>query len=114
DWAHDEKKQLTWRAETGKTAFATAPQYEGNIGEQEYYDKGVRMIAMVNSGGELECETWVDSCVIEESAYYESLHELPLIANPIARKRRYELNVVIYDTAEYGKYLFSYACVPRL
>ena len=32
----------------------------------------------------------------------------------IARKRLYEMNVVISDTAEYGNYLFSYACVPLL
>lgn len=40
--------------------------------------------------------------------------KLPLIANTIARKRLYEMNVVISDTAEYGNYLFSYACVPLL
>lgn len=28
DWANDDKKLLTWREETGKTAFETAPQYE--------------------------------------------------------------------------------------
>ena len=97
-----------------KTAFETAPQYEGKIGEQEYFDKGVLMIAMVKAGVELAFETMVDSGIIEESAYYESLHELPLIANTIARKRLYEMNVVISDTAEYGNYLFSYACVPLL
>ena len=100
--------------QTGKTAFETAPQYEGKIGEQEYFDKGVLMIAMVKAGVELAFETMVDSGIIEESAYYESLHELPLIANTIARKRLYEMNVVISDTAEYGNYLFSYACVPLL
>ncbi|VDZ81891.1 ketol-acid reductoisomerase [Salmonella bongori] len=84
------------------------------IGEQEYFDKGVLMIAMVKAGVELAFETMVDSGIIEESAYYESLHELPLIANTIARKRLYEMNVVISDTAEYGNYLFSYACVPLL
>ncbi len=88
--------------------------YEGKIGEQEYFDKGVLMIAMVKAGVELAFETMVDSGIIEESAYYESLHELPLIANTIARKRLYEMNVVISDTAEYGNYLFSYACVPLL
>ena len=49
DWANDDKKLLTWREETGKTAFETAPQYEGKIGEQEYFDKGVLMIAMVKA-----------------------------------------------------------------
>ena len=114
DWANDDKKLLTWREETGKTAFETAPQFEGKIGEQEYFDKGVLMIAMVKAGVELAFETMVASGIIEESAYYESLHELPLIANTIARKRLYEMNVVISDTAEYGNYLFSYACVPLL
>ncbi|MDF4667917.1 ketol-acid reductoisomerase, partial [Vibrio parahaemolyticus] len=32
----------------------------------------------------------------------------------IARKRLYEMNVVISDTAEYGNYLFSFAVVPML
>ena len=50
----------------------------------------------------------------EESAYYESLHETPLIANTIARKKLYEMNVVISDTAEYGCYLFDHACRPLL
>jgi ketol-acid reductoisomerase len=49
-----------------------------------------------------------------ESAYYESLHETPLIANLISRKKLYEMNKVISDTAEYGCYLFSHACVPLL
>jgi ketol-acid reductoisomerase len=114
DWANDDKKLLTWREETGATAFETAEQFEGKIGEQEYFDKGVLMIAMVKAGVELAFETMVASGIIEESAYYESLHELPLIANTIARKRLYEMNVVISDTAEYGNYLFSYACVPLL
>lgn len=52
--------------------------------------------------------------IIEESAYYESLHELPLIANTVARKRLYEMNVVISDTAEYGNYLFANAAAPML
>ncbi|MBL4729187.1 MAG: ketol-acid reductoisomerase, partial [Gammaproteobacteria bacterium] len=45
---------------------------------------------------------------------YESLHEVPLIANLIGRKKLYEMNKVISDTAEYGCYLFSHACVPLL
>jgi ketol-acid reductoisomerase len=49
-----------------------------------------------------------------ESAYYESLHEVPLIANLISRKKLYEMNKVISDTAEYGCYLFSHAAVPLL
>jgi ketol-acid reductoisomerase len=50
--------------------------------------------------------------IIEESAYYESLHELP-IANTVARKL-YEMNRIISDTAEYGCYLFDHACKPLL
>jgi len=48
------------------------------------------------------------------SAYYESLHETPLIANTIARKKLFEMNRVISDTAEYGCYLFDHACKPLL
>jgi ketol-acid reductoisomerase len=114
DWANDDKKLLTWREETGATAFENAPQFEGKIAEQEYFDNGVLMIAMVKAGVELAFETMVAAGIIEESAYYESLHELPLIANTIARKRLYEMNVVISDTAEYGNYLFANAAVPLL
>ena len=72
------------------------------------------MIAMVKSGVELAFEVMVEAGIKEESAYYESLHETPLIANTIARKKLYEMNVVISDTAEYGCYLFDHACRPLL
>ena len=72
------------------------------------------MVATIKAGVELAFETMTESGIYPESAYYESLHELPLIANTIARKRLYEMNVVISDTAEYGNYLFSNACVPLL
>ena len=55
-----------------------------------------------------------DSGIKAESAYYESLHEAPLIANTIARKKLFEMNRVISDTAEYGCYLFDHACKPLL
>lgn len=112
DWANGDKKLLTWREETGKSAFENAPKYEGKIKEQEYFDNGVLMIAMAKAGVELAFDTMVSSGIIEESAYYESLHELPLIANTIARKRLYEMNVVISDTAEYGNYLFANVAIP--
>jgi ketol-acid reductoisomerase len=63
---------------------------------------------------ELAFDTMVAAGIKEESAYYESLHEVPLIANTIARKKLYEMNVVISDTAEYGCYLFAHAAVPML
>ncbi|MEG0280410.1 MAG: ketol-acid reductoisomerase [Morganella sp. (in: enterobacteria)] len=114
DWANDDKNLLTWREETGKTAFENYPDSDLKISEQEYFDHGVVMIAMVKAGVEQAFETMIDAGIIAESAYYESLHELPLIANTIARKRLYEMNVVISDTAEYGNYLFSFAAVPLL
>lgn len=113
DWANDDINLLTWRKETGETAFEkTAPS--GEISEQEFFDKGILMIAMVKSGVELAFEAMVDSGIEPESAYYESLHETPLIANTIARKKLFEMNSIISDTAEYGCYLFSHACVPLL
>ncbi|AYY82659.1 ketol-acid reductoisomerase [Proteus vulgaris] len=114
DWANDDKNLLTWREETGASAFENYPEYEGKISEQEYFDHGVLMVAMVKAGVELAFDTMIEAGIFAESAYYESLHELPLIANTIARKRLYEMNVVISDTAEYGNYLFSFAVVPML
>ena len=72
------------------------------------------MVAMVKAGVELAFETMVISGIEPESAYYESLHETPLIANTIARKKLYEMNRIISDTAEYGCYLFAHSCVPLL
>lgn len=114
DWANDDKNLLTWRSETGETAFENYPDSDVEISEQEFFDNGILMIAMVKAGVELAFETMVSAGIIEESAYYESLHELPLIANTVARKRLYEMNVVISDTAEYGNYLFANAAVPML
>lgn len=114
DWANDDKNLLTWRAETGETAFEKTPAGDMTITEQEYYDNGVLMVAMVRAGVELAYESMTESGIIGESAYYESLHETPLIANTIARKKLFEMNRVISDTAEYGCYLFDHACKPLL
>ena len=114
DWANDDKKLLTWRAATAETAFEKTPAGNVKISEQEYYDHGVLMVAMVRAGVELAFEAMTESGIIDESAYYESLHETPLIANTIARRKLYEMNSVISDTAEYGCYLFDHACKPLL
>jgi ketol-acid reductoisomerase len=113
DWANDDLNLLTWREETGQTVFEKT-EAAGEIAEQEYFDKAILMVAMVKAGVELAFETMVMSGIEAESAYYESLHETPLIANTIARKKLYEMNRVISDTAEYGCYLFAHACVPLL
>ena len=114
DWANDDKNLLTWRAATGETAFEKTPAGDVEILEQEFYDHGVLMVAMVRAGVELAFEAMTESGIIAESAYYESLHETPLIANTIARKKLFEMNRVISDTAEYGCYLFDHACKPLL
>ncbi len=114
DWARGDKDLLGWRKATGETAFEQAASMEGEIAEQEYFDHGILMIAFVKAGVELAFDTMVASGIKEESAYYESLHEVPLIANLIARKKLYEMNVVISDTAEYGCYLFAHQAVPLL
>jgi len=114
DWANDDKKLLTWRAATAETKFEKTPAGSMEIAEQEYFDNGVLMVAFVKSGVELAFETMTEAGIKAESAYYESLHETPLIANTIARKKLYEMNRVISDTAEYGCYLFDHACKPLL
>jgi ketol-acid reductoisomerase len=114
DWNNNDKNLLTWRAATGETAFEKTSPADVKIPEQEFYDNGLLMVAMVRAGVELAFETMTESGIIEESAYYESLHEVPLIANTIARKKLFEMNRVISDTAEYGCYLFDHACKPLL
>jgi len=114
DWANDDKNLLGWRAATGETAFEKSTAQDTEIPEQEYFDNAVLMVAFVKSGVELAFETMTEAGIIEESAYYESLHETPLIANTIARKKLFEMNKVISDTAEYGCYLFDHACKPLL
>ncbi len=114
DWANDDANLLKWRAQTAQTAFEKSSSQDAQIAEQEFFDNGILMIAMVKAGVELAYDTMVSAGIIEESAYYESLHEVPLIANLIARKKLYEMNVVISDTAEYGCYLFAHKAVPLL
>lgn len=114
DWANDDVKLLGWRKETGETAFEKTESTDQEILEQEYFDHGILMVAMVKAGVELAFETMTSAGIKEESAYYESLHETPLIANTIARKKLYEMNSTISDTAEYGCYLYTHACLPLL
>jgi ketol-acid reductoisomerase len=114
DWANNDKNLLTWREQTANTQFEKTEATPEKISEQEYYDKGLLMVAFVRAGVELAFETMTESGIKDESAYYESLHETPLIANTIARKKLYEMNRVISDTAEYGCYLFDHAARPML
>ncbi len=114
DWDNGDKNLLAWRKETSETPFEKANNTDAEIPEQEYFDNGILMVAMVKAGVELAFDTMVSAGIKEESAYYESLHEVPLIANTIARKKLYEMNVVISDTAEYGNYLFANAAIPLL
>ena len=114
DWANDDKNLLTWRAATGNTDFEKTTVTDAKINEQEFFDNGLLMVALVRAGVELAFETMVEAGIKPESAYYESLHEVPLIANTIARKKLFEMNRVISDTAEYGCYLFDHACKPLL
>jgi ketol-acid reductoisomerase len=115
DWANDDANLLKWRAQTAETTFERSEADNSiDISDQEFFDNGILMVAMVKAGVELAFEVMTSAGIIEESAYYESLHETPLIANTIARKKLYEMNVVISDTAEYGCYLFDQACRPLL
>lgn len=113
DWKNNDAKLLRWREETGQTAFEQS-EAKALPNDQAYFDCGTLLVAFVRAGVELAFEIMVEGGIKAESAYYESLHELPLIANTIARKKLYEMNKVISDTAEYGCYLFDQACKPLL
>ena len=114
DWENNDQNLLEWRSQTSKTAFEKSKATEIEITEQEYFDHGLLLVSFVKAGVELAYETMTDAGIKDASAYYESLHETPLIANTIARKKLYEMNRVISDTAEYGCYLFDHACKPLL
>ena len=114
DLANDDKNLLSWRAATGETAFEKTVITDKEISEQEFFDNGILMVAFVRAGVEMAFDTMVAAGIKEESAYYESLHETPLIANTIARKKLFEMNRIISDTAEYGCYLFDHAAKPML
>ena len=114
DWSNDDKELLNWREQTSQTAFEKTSPTSDEISEQEYFDNGILMVAFIKAGVELAFETMVEAGIKEESAYYESLHELPLIANLVSRKKLYEMNHIISDTAEYGCYLFNNDAIPLL
>ncbi len=114
DWANDDAKLLKWRELTGETQFEKTTSSDKNLPEQEYFDNAVLMVAFTKAGVELAYEIMTETGIKDESAYYESLHEAPLIANTIARKKLFEMNRIISDTAEYGCYLFDHACQPLL
>ncbi|XBC41260.1 MAG: ketol-acid reductoisomerase [Buchnera aphidicola (Nurudea yanoniella)] len=114
DWKNNDEKLKKWRLDTRNSNFEKCGNYDQEILEQEYFENGLLMVAILKCGIELSFEIMIETGIKEESAYYESLHELPLIANTISRKRLYEMNLVISDTAEYGSYLFSQSAVPLL
>jgi len=114
DWDNGDVNLLKWRQETAESGFEKTPAGDMNIPEQEYFDNATLMVAMIKAGVELAFEEMVNVGIKAESAYYESLHETPLIANTIARKKLYEMDKVISDTAVYGCYLYTQACTPLL
>ncbi len=114
DWERGDAELLEWRRQTGETAFEKTTASNEKFKDQRYFDHGTLLVAFVKAGVELAYETMTKSGIKAESAYYESLHEVPLIANTIARKKLFEMNRIISDTAEYGCYLFYHSCVPLL
>ncbi|WP_343153650.1 ketol-acid reductoisomerase [Buchnera aphidicola (Mindarus keteleerifoliae)] len=114
DWKNKDLILFSEREKTKKSSFEKLGSYKNDIEEMEFFNKGLFMIAIIKAGVELAFEIMTETGILEESAYYESLHELPLIANTIARKKLYEMNVVISDTAEYGNYIFSKKALPIL
>ena len=114
DWHNNDEDLLHWRSLTAETAFEKSKATEFEIKEKDYFDRGLLLVSFIKAGVELAYETMTDAGIKDASAYYESLHETPLIANTIARKKLYEMNRVISDTAEYGCYLFNNDAIPLL
>ena len=115
DWKNDDRRLLNWRQQIAETRLEQTQSIDrGQLPEQAFFDHGILMAAMIKAGVELAFEVMISAGMKKESAYYESLHELPLIANLIARNKLYEMNRVISDTAEYGCHLFSETAMPLL
>ena len=50
DWANDDKNLLSWRAATGETAFEKTAITDKEISEQEFFDNGILMVALLELG----------------------------------------------------------------
>ena len=61
DWDNDDKNLLEWRSETGKTAFEKTKISSDKIGEQEFFDNGILMVAFVRAGVELAFDTMIEA-----------------------------------------------------
>ena len=73
DWANNDVNLLTWRKNFSESAFEKAESTDEHISEQEYFDKGILMVAMQKAGVELAFETMTSSGIKPESAYYGML-----------------------------------------
>ena len=61
DWANDDYNLLKWRALTAETAFEKTEPTVDKISEQEYFDHGLILVALVKAGVELALETMTDA-----------------------------------------------------
>ncbi|ABJ90835.1 ketol-acid reductoisomerase [Buchnera aphidicola] len=110
DWNNSDIQLYNWRKKLKKSHFENSNLYSNRkILDHEYFEKCTLMAAMLK-----DLKLCINTGITSASAYYESLHELPLIANTISRKRLYEMNLVISDTAEYGSHLFSERAISIL
>ena len=67
DWANDDAELLGWRADTAETAYEKTDAADAEIAEQEYFDNGILMVAMVKAGVELAFETMTAAGIIGDS-----------------------------------------------
>ncbi|QJC30803.1 ketol-acid reductoisomerase [Enterobacteriaceae endosymbiont of Macroplea appendiculata] len=114
DWENNDINLLTWRKQYQQHGFENIVNGQKTLTEQYVFEHGVFMVAIIKASVELSYEIMIETGISNISAYYESLHELPLIANTIKRKKLYEMNKTISDTAEYGNYLFTNRAIPLL
>ena len=64
DWANGDANLLKWRAETGETAFENAPEFTGKIDDQEFFDKGIFIVACIKAGVELAFDVMVEAGIL--------------------------------------------------
>jgi len=65
DWHNDDANLFKWREETGQTGFEQAPITNLEIEEQEYFDHGILLVALIKAGVEMAFDVMVEAGILK-------------------------------------------------
>ena len=98
DWANDDVNLLTWRKETGETAFEKSTP-SGEITEQEFFDKGIVMVSWIWQGGGMASRT--KPVIDPDDAIRDALRGL--LMDELRRNKDPRLEGDTFDKPPYNK-----------